>query len=297
MFQDKLLLATDFSESANKLINCLDEFKVLGLNSVYLLHVVETRRGGVSIDVLEKYKEMMEETREVVEARGLEVEYDVVVGKPSDEITRAAKEQNCSMILIASHGQSIIKQIILGSTTYKVLRKSDVPVFIERYEKGKGKEKKPVCQIKFSRVVIPIDCTECSNVMIDNILSLDHTLQRVILVNSVERSFNEEEMLIKKSEAAEDLAVYRQKLEESSFIKDVKVVIDTGTASDLILKTAAEEQATLIMMPTLGVHHLEELKIGSTADRIVRKADLPLLMVPCDPVLNKNLHRDMMGEG
>ena len=289
MFDTKILLATDFSKSAYKLLGCLDEFKALGLNSVFLLHVIESRRRGVSAEVVDEFRQKMIDLEKEVEARGLKVESDIVIGKPSEEITKIAEEKKCAVILIASHGQGIIKQIILGSTTYKVLRNSRVPVFIEKYEKGKEDEIEPICKIEFSRVVVPIDCTTCSSRIIKIILSLDHIFHNIILVHSVEKSFDEEEFMIKKSKAAEDLASYKQELEDHENIKNVTIKIGSGSASNLILEAAREENASLIMMPTLGLDHLEELKIGSTADRIVRKAELPLFMIPCDPILNQDL--------
>ena len=289
MFDTKILLATDFSKSAHKLLDCLDEFKPLGLNSVYLLHVIEAKRRGVSADIVDECRVKMDKLEEEVKAKDLNVESEIVIGKPSEEITKLAEEKRCAMILIASHGQGIIKQIILGSTTFKVLHNSRVPVFIEKYEKGKEDEIEPICKIKFSRVVVPIDCTTCSDRIITILKNLDNIFHDIILVHSIEKSFDEEEFMIKKSKAMEDLASYRKELEDHKNIKNITIKIGSGSASNLILEAAEEENATMIMMPTLGVNHLEELKIGSTADRIVRKAELPLFMIPCDPVLNQDL--------
>lgn len=289
MFDTKILLATDFSKSAHKLLDCLDEFKALGLNSVYLLHVIEAKRRGVSADIVDECRVKMDKLEEEVKAKDLNVESEIVIGKPSEEITKLAEEKRCAMILIASHGQGIIKQIILGSTTFKVLHNSRVPVFIEKYEKGKEDEIEPICKIKFSRVVVPIDCTTCSDRIITILKNLDNIFHDIILVHSIEKSFDEEEFMIKKSKAMEDLASYRKELEDHKNIKNITIKIGSGSASNLILEAAEEENATMIMMPTLGVNHLEELKIGSTADRIVRKAELPLFMIPCDPVLNQDL--------
>ena len=289
MFDTKILLATDFSKSAHKLIDCLDEFKSLGLNTVILFHVVEAKRRGVSADVIDERRVKMNKLEEKVRDKGFKVESEIVIGKPSKEITKYAEENSCAMILIASHGQGIIKQRILGSTTFKVLHNSRVPVFIEKYEKGKEDEIDPICKIKFSRVVVPIDCTTCSDLIVRILKSLDNIFHDIILVHSIEKSFDEEEFMIKKSKALEDLSSYKKELEDHDKIKKVTIKIGSGSASDLILEAAEEENATMIMMPTLGVNHLEELKIGSTADRIVRKAELPLFMIPCDPVLNQDL--------
>jgi nucleotide-binding universal stress UspA family protein len=47
-------------------------------------------------------------------------------------ITRAAKENNCDLICMASHGRRGIAALILGSETQKVLTHSTIPVLVWR---------------------------------------------------------------------------------------------------------------------------------------------------------------------
>ena len=51
---------------------------------------------------------------------------------PWEAIVRAAKEENCDLILMASHGRKGITGLLLGSETNKVLSHSTVPVLIWR---------------------------------------------------------------------------------------------------------------------------------------------------------------------
>lgn len=51
---------------------------------------------------------------------------------PDDEILKVAKKYNCDLIVMASHGQSGIRGMLLGSVAQKVINKSSIPVMIVR---------------------------------------------------------------------------------------------------------------------------------------------------------------------
>ena len=45
---------------------------------------------------------------------------------------RAAKDKACDLIVMASHGRSGLKAVLLGSETQKVLAHAGVPVLVHR---------------------------------------------------------------------------------------------------------------------------------------------------------------------
>lgn len=51
---------------------------------------------------------------------------------PYEAILQTAKERNCDLIIMASHGRKGIKGVLLGSETQKVLVHSDIPVLVYR---------------------------------------------------------------------------------------------------------------------------------------------------------------------
>lgn len=52
----------------------------------------------------------------------------VLVGRPAGELIRYAKENNVVLIVMATHGYSGIRHVLLGSTTEAVLREASCPV-------------------------------------------------------------------------------------------------------------------------------------------------------------------------
>jgi len=49
---------------------------------------------------------------------------------PHEAIISAAKQRGCDLIVMASHGRSGIKAVVLGSVTNKVLTHTDIPVLV-----------------------------------------------------------------------------------------------------------------------------------------------------------------------
>ncbi len=59
---------------------------------------------------------------------------DIIVqrGNPVEEIIKSAEEHNCDLIVMGTHGQSTLEDVMLGSTARRVIRRSKVPVLVVR---------------------------------------------------------------------------------------------------------------------------------------------------------------------
>jgi nucleotide-binding universal stress UspA family protein len=70
--------------------------------------------------------------------------------------------------------------------------------------------------------------------------------------------------------------------EERQFVLD-EVVVKRGNPVDRIIETAQEKQCDLIVMGTQGVGRLARVVIGSTAQKVLRRSTIPVLVVRfCD---------------
>ena len=63
---------------------------------------------------------------------GFDVSVEVAFGTPHVEIVRLADEHDADLIVMATHGRGFISHAILGSTTERVLRRANCPVFVVR---------------------------------------------------------------------------------------------------------------------------------------------------------------------
>lgn len=84
-----------------------------------------------------------------------------------------------------------------------------------------------------------------------------------------------------KDEGMKAVENFREKLEEeqcAGHCKGVEFVpvIKEGKPADVILKTAEEEGVDQIVIGKSGKHGIEKFLLGSTADRVVRGAKIPV---------------------
>jgi nucleotide-binding universal stress UspA family protein len=61
---------------------------------------------------------------------------------------------------------------------------------------------------------------------------------------------------------------------------ETRTTVATGTPYQVILKTAKKEKVGLIVMNIHGKGMLDRILVGSTAERVVRGAECPVLLIP-----------------
>jgi nucleotide-binding universal stress UspA family protein len=67
-----------------------------------------------------------------LQARGLQVSWEVVEGEPSEALIDAARRHHCDLIAIATHGRTGLPRAVLGSVADRVVRESHLPVLLVR---------------------------------------------------------------------------------------------------------------------------------------------------------------------
>jgi nucleotide-binding universal stress UspA family protein len=139
-----VLVPYDFSPPANKALHYGVSFARQFGAALALLHVLEpaiypTELGYVPPEITTLHESLSATARkkldEAIQAQlpeGLQVTAQVRVGVPYREITAAAKELNADLIVIATHGYTGLKHVLLGSTAERVVRHAPCPVLTVR---------------------------------------------------------------------------------------------------------------------------------------------------------------------
>ena len=150
----KIIYPTDFSETAELALNQVKAFRTLKAEEVILLHVIDERDikkrdifslllgvAGLNKSVeefenelknklIEEAKSKMESIKKELEDVGYKVKDIVVVGVPYKEIVKIAEDEGVDIIIMGSHGKTNLRDILLGSVTENVIKKSNKPVLV-----------------------------------------------------------------------------------------------------------------------------------------------------------------------
>ena len=65
-----------------------------------------------------------------LQATGLTVEIQLLMGEPADEIVKLARSRGVDLIAMSTHGHRFLSDLIYGSTADKVRHIADVPVLL-----------------------------------------------------------------------------------------------------------------------------------------------------------------------
>ncbi len=84
-------------------------------------------------EIEDEERKLLDAALEIAAADGIKAEKAFIDGySPYDAIIRIAREQQCDLIVMASHGRRGITGLLLGSETQKVLTHTAIPVLIVR---------------------------------------------------------------------------------------------------------------------------------------------------------------------
>jgi nucleotide-binding universal stress UspA family protein len=140
----KILYPTDFSEVSKKAINYIKQLKEAGTQEVVVLHVLNEKgveamalyASGSFDELLQRVEKDAADEMKKIEAdlkeSGFKVKLRIEIGVPLTDILKVEEEEGVSAIVIGSHGKSNVKEMLLGSVSEKVIRKSKNPVLVIR---------------------------------------------------------------------------------------------------------------------------------------------------------------------
>jgi nucleotide-binding universal stress UspA family protein len=126
-----VLVPTDFSTPADDVISVLKTLE--GMKKVVLLHVVTRAETKADIDEsVENARARLAKIQQDLAAAGITADLRVRVGDPTEMILSLAEEESVSLIAMNAHGTDWLRNLVLGSTTFTVVRRTKKPVLIVR---------------------------------------------------------------------------------------------------------------------------------------------------------------------
>lgn len=207
-------------------------------------------------------------------------------GKPFYEIARLAGEHGADLIVIATRGHTGLKRVWLGSTAERVVRHAPCPVLTvpARRPAARGKG---VLPIRLKRIVVPMDLSEFSVQALPYAAAFAQRFgAEIILLYVMELQFPPPEVGPVRPEAVDQdeegvAENYLKRLRQEVLDEDLRVqtTVRNGVPFQEITRAATSLGADMIILTTHGYTGLKHVALGSTAERVVRHADCPVLVV------------------
>ncbi len=196
------------------------------------------------------------------------------------------KEAGIDLVVMATHGRSTFKRLLLGSFTDKVIRFVSCPVLVFR---DPDPERAVMRDFSPSRILVPYDVTNPDAVALNAARDWTEAFSaksRIVSVIDSERGTTgfEVDLLGGWTEYQERILELASRSLEALASDQWRglhpeIVVTRGHPVEEILAQARDFSADLIVLGTHDRSGLEGVWLGSVADMTTRKASCPVLVV------------------
>ena len=301
-----MLVPTDFSEESVRAIayarGLLNHFPgtvhlvyVHDIDFAYAVPALMTSSLLISTaDVERHYRKDLEKLAKQFELPGSKPERHVRTGRAYREICEVASDVEADLIVIATHGRTGLRRLMLGSTAERVVRHAPCPVLVVR-EKDRefldlGKGKGVQATLHITKILVPIDFSDSSREGLLYAISLARQFgASLILLHAIQVApfIPAEGHSVHERMPTPGVIERAARLRARKFLKKVdfagvtyQMEIQSGAPAQEICRFAENAGVELIVTATHGQTALAHALIGSVAEYVVRYAHCPVLVVP-----------------
>jgi nucleotide-binding universal stress UspA family protein len=200
-----------------------------------------------------------------------------------DALAKEANHKGYDLIVMGTHAREGLNRMLLGSVSERVVRMAQIPVMVSR----------AATSAEFKRILVPVDSTLSSLQVVEHAkalaLELSAKLHFVHVVQDIPMPFTDSF----GAYGAFDAAGLSKSLEETGKLTLEKAVAlcpelslttdllhaNTDQVHNVILSSAKDIHADLIVMSTHARTGMERLLLGSVSEGVVHHANVPVLLV------------------
>jgi nucleotide-binding universal stress UspA family protein len=298
----KVLVPVDFSPPSTVAVNHAVLLARRFRARLTLLHVVEpstalmytfpTETESAEKQRCERAERMLAAMLSPEDQDDLDLDIVVTVGDISSEIAAAVREQHADFVVMGTHGRGLVGRWLIGSVTQSLLRKINVPILT-------------VCHatrpLSFKRILFATDFSEASSEGLDFAMDLGVTLNAEVVVAHVI-----DKRPLVTYETPEVAAVFDAEqtrftnearsafaqIEAEGRSRKVKVetILGEGIPADAIARIADENTVDFIVLAVSRKGRMDRILLGTTAEKVIRDANVPVLSIPVRPAAERSEH-------
>jgi len=214
----------------------------------------------------------------------------VVPGDPVIKAADEARRLKVDLVIAASHGVSAFKRLFIGTVVERMARRVACPLLVLRSlppEAGSDRIARPPL---VERIMAACDLLESSDSAVglaaflarafDAELHLAHVMESAIneaLVDSTAGHYADvQQTLAEKTDIRLRECIPRDVAEELR----IRTLLEQGAPGDRLLVAAGKTAPDMLVIGVRYHHALGKLLIGSTTEKMLRRAPCPVLAVP-----------------
>jgi nucleotide-binding universal stress UspA family protein len=225
---------------------------------------------------------LLDRAAETAKQIGVEAQRCVTEGDPAESVLRIAADNACTAIVMGTHGRTGWKRLAIGSTTEGVLRGSTLPVLTVRPNTTRADDGRRC----FERIVVAIDDSEPSDAAVRTVLAFppedcrDLVFCSVVDVERVPIGHSAYSTAIHSDlhGQAWDLVRHAAGMARRQGIEAEAKIVEGNTDAALVA-LARERKVDLLVVGSHGRRGLQRFFLGSVAERLVRIAPVPVMVV------------------
>ena len=303
----RILLPLDLSAHSFQALPTAEALARLGGATLHLLHVAEpiayptdlgyapVLSGEVEAGLHQGTRQRLEELVNDLKARGFTAEARLRVGRPFLEIAEAARAAAADLVVVTTHGFTGLKHVLLGSTAERVVRHAPCPVWVVRRPAPAAESAatpggaEPGFTLR--RVLMPTDFSEPSREALAYAQAVAARFEaELLLAHVTERPYVDPNLAEIDTQAFEDNARQSAQQQLDKAVAGLRAAglrasgrLLTGVPWNEVAELARREAVDLIVAGTRGFTGLKHILLGSTAERILRHAPCPVVVVRQGP--------------
>ncbi len=283
----RVLLPLDFSPASEAVVSYVSALAKRYRFPVTLFHAIEEWiaihvAGGYDLEGLirglesrarseiERYARMLEEagiTVDIVES--------MPVADPGAAIAEAAREIGASEIVMTTKGAGISRVIPLGSTFKEAVKLSSTPIIRLKVVQRGGKPEIMGSEDPFRKILAGIDRNTTKGFLEYSTALAARTGGKLIYAHVIEHGEEPEAEVKSLLRQAERLA--------SQADVEVDFIVVTGKPDKALVQISGQIGATSMLLGKTVTRSIGELFLGSTLDRLLAVAQVPLIIYPASP--------------
>jgi nucleotide-binding universal stress UspA family protein len=209
---------------------------------------------------------------------GLRFKGKVLKGDPSKDIVGAASDDKSDLIVMGKRGHGLIDRMLVGSTTLRVLRESDIPVLAVKKRDEKD-------TVEINNILVPLDISEKQDSALNYAIELANMINANISVVYVVRlesydfeiPYNLLENMIPFASGELSKRVQEAKL-KLGIKSEIKTEVIQGLSPALsIVNHASNKDIDLIVISTHGRKGIKRLILGSVTEKVIQESHCSVL--------------------